>query len=268
MPRTILGVFSRGTNTAIDLVANIIYDGTMPGEKLMEAAGVSEPEVLGAMAINEMAKMEKAADTQHGKHWMANLEGTLHANSEQENDTTGSEKDSSVEHSGHVDYSDREAVIRRLEQEEYRTVSFEYEVNCIVTSDGEVWIVSGDAVSVDPTQIPRDLKGSCSYHNHPSDKTWYSFSAEDAAFFIENGQDYSKASDNIFEYVMQRRPDTIVANYEEVYNRFREIRRTEIMEMMWDGIIDREFDEYHEIMKILSREYKFDYKRRKRNGGK
>lgn len=60
MPRTILGVFSRGTNTAIDLVHNMIYDGIMPGEKLMETAGVSESEVLGAMAINEMGKMEDA----------------------------------------------------------------------------------------------------------------------------------------------------------------------------------------------------------------
>ena len=58
----ILGMFGSGTNTAIDLVANMIYDGTMPGEKLMEAAGVSEAEVLGAMAMNEMAKMENATD--------------------------------------------------------------------------------------------------------------------------------------------------------------------------------------------------------------
>ena len=64
MPRTILGVFSRGTNTAIDLVANMIYDGIMPGEKLMADAGVSESEVLGAMAIQQMGKMDEGESIQ------------------------------------------------------------------------------------------------------------------------------------------------------------------------------------------------------------
>ena len=54
----ILGVFGRGTNTAIDLVDNLIHNQIMPGEKLMADAGVSESEVLGAMAIHEMAKMD------------------------------------------------------------------------------------------------------------------------------------------------------------------------------------------------------------------
>ena len=59
----ILGVFGRGTNTAIDVVDNLIHNNIVPGEKLMEAAGVSEPEVLGAMAMNEMAQMEVAETT-------------------------------------------------------------------------------------------------------------------------------------------------------------------------------------------------------------
>jgi len=53
----IIGVFSRGTSNAVDLVDNLIHNNIMPGEKLMETAGVSESEVLGAMAIHEMGKM-------------------------------------------------------------------------------------------------------------------------------------------------------------------------------------------------------------------
>ena len=60
---SVLGLFGSGTNTAIDLVSNMIYDGIMPSEKLMADAGVSEPEVLGAMAIHEMAKMDEAVDS-------------------------------------------------------------------------------------------------------------------------------------------------------------------------------------------------------------
>ena len=39
----------------------------------------------------------------------------------------------------------------------------------------------------------KGVKGSYSYHNHPAAETWYSFSAADAAFFIESGEAYSKA---------------------------------------------------------------------------
>ena len=52
----ILGMFGSGTNTAVDLVDNLIHNNIMPGEKLMETAGVSESEVLGAIVLNDMAK--------------------------------------------------------------------------------------------------------------------------------------------------------------------------------------------------------------------
>jgi len=57
---TVLGLFGRGTSNAVDLVHNMIYDGIMPGEKLMADAGVSEPEDLGAVAIHQMGKMDDA----------------------------------------------------------------------------------------------------------------------------------------------------------------------------------------------------------------
>ena len=65
MPRTILGVFSRGTNTAIDLVDNLIRNNIMPGEKLMDDAGVGEPEVLGAMAIHQMEEIDNTTAINH-----------------------------------------------------------------------------------------------------------------------------------------------------------------------------------------------------------
>jgi len=61
----ILGMFGSGTNTAVDLVANMIYDGTMPGEKLMETAGVSESEVIGAIVLNDMVTMDEAAGNEY-----------------------------------------------------------------------------------------------------------------------------------------------------------------------------------------------------------
>ena len=88
---------------------------------------------------------------------------------------------------------------------------------------------------------------------------------EDATFFVESGEVYSKASDDLFEYVMIRTSDTLVVEYETVYNRFREILKTEVRELAWDGLIEPD-DGYHETMKIVSREYKFKYIRRAING--
>lgn len=171
-----------------------------------------------------------------------------------------------VKHAGTVDFNDKSAVFYQLELAEKATKDFDFEVNCSVTTDGRVWLVSGEKATVNPTLIPYSLKGSYSYHNHPKTETWYSFSAEDAAFFIESGEEYSKASDDLFEYIMIRKNTTLVSDYETVYNRFREIQRTDVMSMKWDGLIDPDIDEYHETMKRLSKEYGFDYMRRRRNG--
>ena len=61
---SLLGVFARGTNTEVDLVDNLVHNEIMPGEKLMAEAGVSESEVLGAMAVHQMGKMDDTTGVQ------------------------------------------------------------------------------------------------------------------------------------------------------------------------------------------------------------
>lgn len=163
-----------------------------------------------------------------------------------------------------LDFSDKKAVTSCLEKAEEELSGLEYEVNYSVTSDGKVWRVSGEASTIDLSGIASSLVGSYSYHNYPRKQTYYSFSASDVAFFISNKEEYSKASDHVFEYVMRRTNETVEKNYEVVYHRFREIYAADVMKMEWDGIIDPDIDEYHEIMRILSRELKFDYARRKK----
>ena len=62
---TVRSLFGRGTNTAIDLVDNLIHNNIMPGEKLMADAGVNEPEVLGAMAIHQMEEIDNTTAINH-----------------------------------------------------------------------------------------------------------------------------------------------------------------------------------------------------------
>ena len=165
---------------------------------------------------------------------------------------------------GEVDFSDKKAVLEQIEAGEKATEFLDYEVNYSITTDGKVWKVAGEGASVNPRSIPSSLVGSYSYHNHPAKDTWYSFSAEDAAFFIDSREAYSKASDHLYQYVMKRTEKTVALSYEEVYNRFNKIFSTNTREKAWNGEIDMDIDGFHETMKVLSRELGFEYERKKK----
>lgn len=176
-------------------------------------------------------------------------------------------KPGEVRQIGTVDFQDEKAVLVALEQVERGLSNLDYEVNVTVTSDGRVWYVKGDNIQVNPWSIQdagSTLRGSYSYHNHPSAKTHYSFSAADVRFFFQSGAAYSKASDQLYEYVMRRTADTIDNADESAYNRFKEIEKTEVFEMKWRKIIDPDLDEYHEVMKLLSHELGIEYERKKK----
>ena len=166
---------------------------------------------------------------------------------------------------GTVDFSDKTAIMKVLSDAEKELADFDYEVNYSVTKDGKVWRVSGEAATVDLSAIPSTLNGSYSYHNHPREKTHYSFSAEDVAFFMDSKEELSIASDDRFIYIMRRTAKTVEKARDVVYNRFKELERTDVFEMMWKGQINPDVDKYHEVMKILSKELEVDYVRKEKN---
>ena len=167
-----------------------------------------------------------------------------------------------------VDFSDKSAVMREIEQAEQEFSGLSYEKNCTVTTDGKVWHTSGEAGSVHLDGIAHagsSLQGSYSYHNHPDELTHYSFSADDAAFFVESGQEYSKASDSVYEYVMRRTQKTVDKSWDDVYHRFKDLERKDVLELMFNGDIDPDFDAYHEVMKRLCEEIGVDYERKRKD---
>lgn len=166
---------------------------------------------------------------------------------------------------GTVDFSDKTATMKVLSDAEKELADFDYEVNYSVTKDGKVWRVSGETATVDLSAIPSTLNGSYSYHNHPREKTHYSFSAEDVAFFMDRKEELSIASDDRFIYIMRRTAKTVEKAHDVVYNRFKELERTDVFEMMWKGQINPDVDKYHEVMKILSKELEVDYVRKEKN---
>ena len=134
-----------------------------------------------------------------------------------------------------------------------------------------MWRTSGESNAVNLDGIVdagSSLRGSYSYHNHPDDVTHYSFSADDVAIFVADGQEYSKASDSFYEYVMRRTQKTVDKSWDDVYDyinhRFDEILRTDVFRLKWQELIDPDMDEYHEAMKVLSEELNFIYERTKK----
>ena len=165
---------------------------------------------------------------------------------------------------GTVDYSNEKDVLRKLKEFEKETVNLDYEMNYTVTSDGKIWKAKGDESFIDLSSITSGFEGSYTYHNHPKDKTHYSFGAQDVAFFLDSHMKYAKSSDDLFEYTMERTSKTLEIDFDTVYNMFNSILKKEVMEMKWYGRIDPDLDEYHEALKILSEKYNFKYKRAKK----
>ena len=108
-----------------------------------------------------------------------------------------------------------------------------------------------------------DRKGEYSYHNHLDSETNYSFSEDDVAGFTANKEAYMRASDSTYSYEMRRRCDIVDISWDEVYHRHRELFRVEsYKESVNNTDFDIDVDGYDYVMRLLSRELKFDYERK------
>lgn len=166
----------------------------------------------------------------------------------------------------HIDFTDKTAIMKIIDEAQNVYKGLDYEVSRVVTSDGNVWEIVGTEGYVDTGSISKhsSLMYSFSYHNHPEKSTNYSFSGEDVGFFISNRQAYSKASDSMYEYIMRRTDKTVFNDYDNVASEFKKVLNNEALEMAFNGAIEYDFDGYHETMKIISQKYKFEYERHKK----
>lgn len=166
-----------------------------------------------------------------------------------------------------IDFNDKTAIMRTLNKFEDAAVKLPYETLCVVTSDGKVWKMDGSSGFVEESLIQSQKGGSSlenaySYHNHPKNETNFSFSGQDVGFFLEYKEEYSKASDYKYSYVMKRTKDTLSATYDEVMSEFEEIRGREVLEKAFLEDFDMDEDGFHETVNILSKKYGFYYERK------
>lgn len=169
-----------------------------------------------------------------------------------------------------IDFSDKNAIMKELDEFEKSSIDLPYERNCTITSDGKVWYLDGSSGFVESELIATQkggssLKGSYSYHNHPPKETYFSFSGNDVGFFLQFGEAYSRASDYKYTYIMRRIKDTISADYNDIVSEFDEIKYRTVLQMAFDGLIDMDANGFHETMKILSKKYHFHYERKKKS---
>ena len=64
---------------------------------------------------------------------------------------------------------------------------------------------------------------------------------------------------------MTRTRETLEVDKDWVFSRFNEIRKNEVMHLLFQRTINPDFDEYHATMMILSKELKFKYERKAKN---
>ena len=169
-----------------------------------------------------------------------------------------------VKQIGTVDFNNKQAVKEIIYKAEKEFSDLPYEKCRTVTSDGKIWDVTGTSGTVDNSGIEAEgssLVGSYSYHNHSKNETYFSFSGEDAADFISNGEAISMASDYKYRYVMERTSDTKMGDYNAVKHDFNYLCQTDVYQKAWNGEIDFDFDGYHETIKLLSKKYHFNYRR-------
>ena len=167
---------------------------------------------------------------------------------------------------GAVDFNDKGAVHKLLDEYEAKLYSLTYEVQITILPDGSVWRSNGHQGRVDNSDIHGDQRGSYLYHNHPETVTNFSFSAEDIRDFYEKGEAYSRASDYLYDYEMWRTVETVELSKEEAFHEFKNIYKNEVYQMSIDKFIDIDVDGFHKTMELLASRLGFKYRRRNRNG--
>lgn len=166
---------------------------------------------------------------------------------------------------GNVDFSDKPRVMKILAAAERKYAGADVEWDVTITSDGNIWVTKGSAGGVDLTGIRSGREGAYSYHNHLDTETNYSFSEDDAAGFIANKEAYMRASDSSYSYEMQRRSDTVDMTWDEVYSRHKDLYSSKARAAGFRNEIDLEEDGYDYTMKLLRKELRFEYGRKRKN---
>ncbi|MCR5731242.1 MAG: hypothetical protein K6G20_12930 [Ruminococcus sp.] len=110
--------------------------------------------------------------------------------------------DHTFEKIGEVDFGDKKAVAKSLQEFEQKYKDSMIEHCRIFCTNGEVYEVHGDLDTVGTTLLGDKLKGSINEHNHVTGRSQYSFSWDDIKTSVEDGSSIVMAFDEKYRYSM------------------------------------------------------------------
>lgn len=100
-----------------------------------------------------------------------------------------------------VDYSNKRAVKKELQNFEKSAITESIETACVVTKDGEVYKCFGVKDRVFPDfDLKEKLMGASVSHNHPIEETVYSFSKDDMSLYLEYDLAVLRGCDEKYTY--------------------------------------------------------------------
>lgn len=149
-------------------------------------------------------------------------------------------------------------------KEQYSNQEVEY--GMLLSPKNKAFVVKGTKSTNDFSMLSDDVfENSFVIHNHPNQKTHYSFSSADVSFFLENKIAETNAFDHKYEYKIKRTKDTLEKGLDsnEFQNTFFDIIDENSMKNENFVAINDE-DEYHVVIDRLAKKYKFLYERRLR----
>lgn len=167
-----------------------------------------------------------------------------------------------------IDVTNRTEIDMVLGEAQKAFKNSDIEMDITITSDGRVWYTKGTSGNVHAELVETyhgvSLEGSYSYHNHPEESTHYSLSGEDLEVFFKYNVQYSKASDNLYEYYIERTPETINADYNSIWHEFNEaVYKVGYPKFESNIELNVDYDMYHTVMEHLAERYHFIYVRKR-----
>lgn len=134
-----------------------------------------------------------------------------------------------------------------------------------ITRKGEVYQCFGTINRVFPDyDLEDELAGAYVTHNHPISETRFSFSDADILLFMGYKLPELVGTDEQYIYRLRRTANTEYARQEAVTHAYKGENYIEFMQLVFDGELDPDLDEYDFIVRKLAERYGFEYERQKR----
>lgn len=165
-----------------------------------------------------------------------------------------------------IDFNDIRLVKSRIRSYTEQIVGDNAKENAVcITRKGEVYHCSGTINRVFPDyDLGDELAGAYVTHNHPISETRFSFSDADISLFMEYKLPELVGTDEQYIYRLRRTADTEYASREAVAHAYKGENYIEFMQMVFDGELDPDLDEYDFFVRKLAERYGFEYERQER----